>query len=465
MIKELTSKALALADQKSEITEQWGKYAHRKAANVAQQKSIWIAAKKEKDLQSIKIAVGAAAAVQFCNKRVIVQKIGNNYQHAGAWYCGKRYCSHCSNRKRRKILNRFSDFFASEKGKTILQDFDLGLFTVTLQHNKTNKRVDPYYKELSRHWNHALKYGAFKEFIAGGFYNTEHTYGKNGHHIHRHALVLIPRKYDLQENYQLIEEDLRKQWKQRTGGSHQIDLRPLGWDERTESCPPREKIRENISHHMMEITKYITKRDEKGVIAWEIVKAIEENNRSKFYGKFGILYKIRELNFTEDKWELLISGEQIKTSNNKKYLEKFVQKHNLENWEIREIVDPDHQEPKEPRELYIGTPYVRRKKSEITIGRSQYLKQKTKIRGIDQITIVRSGTDKEKRWKKDAITYEIKDLIRIEDNKDSFSKFKEMIRDDQYHWKLQKWSDLLSGNTVEQWKANRSGISVTYSKN
>jgi len=462
MIKELKSSPLGLAADHDQILDQWSKYAHRKSANVAQQTAIWRAAKSERDLADIKIAIGAASAVQFCNRRVIVEKIGNNYKHAGAWYCGKRYCAHCSNRKRRKILNRFNEFFGSEKGKKILENYDLGLFTVTLQHNKTNKRTRPYYDELSKHWNHALKYGSFKKFISGGFYNTEHTYTRNGHHIHRHALVLIPIQYNLGENYDLIESELRSQWKSRTNGSHQIDLRPLGYCERTHSAPPRQKVRDNLSHHMLEVTKYITKRDEKGVIDWEIIKAIEQNSRSKFYGKFGNLYKIRELNFTEDKWELIINDQQIRTSNNKKYLENFVAKNKLENWIIREIMDPEL-EAKEPRELYIGTPSVRRKKTIHKIEKTIYKTQKSKYLNKDLITVVRAGSESQNRWNKNAITYTIKDLIRIEDNRETFSNFKNMIRDDQYQWKLHKWSQIMSGNTVETWRSARSEFQ--YNKN
>ena len=461
MIKELKSSPLGLAAE-NQILDQWSRYAHRKSANVAQQTAIWQAAKIEKDLQDIKIAIGAASAVQFCNRRVIVEKIGGQYKHASAWYCGKRYCAHCSNRKRRKILNRFNDFFASEKGKKLLENYDLGLFTVTLQHNKNNKRTRPYYDELSKHWNHALKYGAFKKFIGGGFYNTEHTYTRNGHHIHRHALVLIPAQFNLANNYDLIEEELRAQWKSRTGGSHQIDLRPLGFCERTQSIPSRQKIRDNLSTHMLEVTKYITKRDEKGVIHWEVIKAIEKNSRSKFYGKFGNLYKIRELNFTEDKWELLVNDQQIKTSNNKQYLQNFVTKNKIENWIIREIVDPEELSA-DPRELYIGTPYVRRKKTthEIKKNRSKILK--TKYLGKDLITIVNYKSETETRWNKSAITYQIKDLIRIEDNRETFSRFKDMIREDQFNWKLHKWSQIMSGNTVEKWRSSRSEFQ--YNKN
>lgn len=425
-MKELTSKALALAPEKAEILNQWGKYAGRKASNVAQQENIWRNAKAQKDLHQIKKALSAAASLTFCNKRVIVEQKGAEFIHRGAWYCGKKYCAYCSNRKRRKILGRFTDFFSSEKGREILEHYDLGLFTVTLQHNKHNKRTEPYYAELSKHWRNALKYGAFKKFIKGGFYNTEHTYGRNGHHIHRHALVLIPRQYNVIDNFRLITEELRTQWSQRTGGSFQIDLRPLGYDELTESAPTRAQYVNNIGIHMLEVTKYITKRDKTGIIHYEIIKAIENNSRAKFYGRFGILHRIKELNL------------------------------NLE------TVEAEPAESKEPRKLFIGTPVVRQNKKLERYELPTKAKQVTKHNGRDLVRVINLPQTNKKTVVtyngKKAISYQIKDLIPIEDNKEALTKFKEQVREAVYFWKLEKWSKLLGGDTVIKWKANRTAM-------
>ena len=422
-MKELTTKALALAPVSAEILNQWGKYAGRKASNVAQQKNIWQNAKAQKDIYQTKKALNAAASLTFCNKRVIVEQKGGEFIHRGAWYCGKKYCAYCANRKRRKILNRFTDFFGSEKGREILENYDLGLFTVTLQHNKHNKRTEPYYQELSKHWRNALKYGAFKKFIKGGFYNTEHTYGKNGHHIHRHALVMIPRQFNLTDNFRLITEELRTQWSQRTGGSFQIDLRPLGYNELTESAPTRAQYVNNIGIHMLEVTKYITKRDNTGIIHYEIIKAIENNSRAKFYGRFGILHRIKELNL------------------------------NLE------IVETEPAASKEPRKLFIGTPVIKQNKKLVRHELPNKGKEVTKHNGREHIRVINLPQTNKKNivtyTDKSAISYQIKDLVPIEDNKEAMKEFQEHIRDAVYQWKLEKWSKLIGGYTVIKWKENR----------
>lgn len=425
MTNYVESRPLGLATKKRSVYDQWGIYGQRKGYNVKQQTVIWKEAKKTKDLQTLRIAIGSSAALQYCNRRVIVAKKGDSYQHVGAWYCGKRYCSFCSNRKRRKIFDRFNTFFATQKGKDILDKYDLGMFTVTLQHNTTDLRTDPYYKELSTHWNHAMKYGKFRQYIAGGFYNTEHTHGRNGHHIHRHALVLIPKQYKLRENWRTIQSQLRQQWESRTGGSFQIDLTPVGMNKQTGYIVPEYVVRRDLSNYLQEVTKYITKRNKGGVIKWEIIKAVEENSRSKFYGKFGILYKIRELNFTDDKWQLLHEGKQIKTSNNKKYLQEYIIKKDLKDAEVTEI-DPMIEPSDEIRELYIATPHVVRRK----------------VKGDD---------------KAHKISYSMKDMIPIPDSAEAFSMFKETIRDRVYEWKNEKWNKILTDMTVERWKSERSG--------
>lgn len=255
----------------------------------------------------------AASSLRFCNETMIVKKTANGFEKVNAWNCGKKYCAICAGKKRNKLMRRYLDFFESEKGKELLTEkYDLAMFTVTLQHNTKNLRVDPYYKELSEHWRNGLKYGAFKEYFAGGFYNTEHTYTKNGHHIHRHALVLIPKEFKLREGGYIIDEkgkrtgktnnsvkienELRDQWCKRTGGSFQIDLTPF-LEEKILKDGSIKKM--SLKDNLLEVTKYITKRGKGEIIPYQIIKAVDENCRQKFYNKFGVLYKVKELNLND----------------------------------------------------------------------------------------------------------------------------------------------------------------------
>ena len=414
-MKDLNTSALALADENTRVLDHWSRFGARKSTNSAQQRLIYRNAKSAKDPKEIATALKAAGSLYFCNRRVIVEKKRDQYSQAGAWYCGKKYCSYCSNRKRKKILNRFIDFFNSEKGKDMLKIYDLAMFTVTLKHSKNGLRKDPYYKELSTHFHNALKYGSFKKFIAGGFYNTEHTYSsRNGHHIHRHALILIPRNFNVGENFKTIEADLRSQWKLRTGGSFQIDLRPLGYDKFTESAPPRPVLLKNLNTHLLEVTKYITKRDEIGTINYQIIKAVEENSRSKFYGRFGILHKVKELNI---------------------------------NLEV--VIDPDA----EQRELYIATPVLKSKKVIEVHSTKIKTKSKTIKKGIEVLNYKEKPGAKIRTWKKFVYSYTFKDLVRLHDIKKEINDFNNATRSFLSSWKDEKFNKIRNGEVVEKFRA------------
>jgi len=418
-MNNLNTSALALAAEKSRIFKHWGKFGARKRANVAQQTLIYRHAKKTQNPKDLATALKAAGSLYFCNRRVIVEKQGNDYTQAGAWYCGKKYCSFCSNRKRRKLLTRFTDFFTSKEGAATLELYDLALFTVTLQHSKTGQRADPYYKELSTHWRNGLKYGAFKTYIKGGFYNTEHTYSnKNGHHIHRHALILVPRIFDVSKNFKKIETELREQWKSRTGGSFQIDLRPLGYSELHETAPPREQMIKNINLHLLEVTKYITKRDDLGTIKYEIIKAVEENSRSKFYGRFGVLHKIKALNL------------------------------NLKN-ELEIDVN------KPARELYIGTPVLVTKKINNEVKGVIKNKSKTTSKGIDTIKITTKQGQQINRFTREVVKYKIINLVPMADTPEAFKEFTANNRNLLYDWGGEKWNTFRQGYHVEKWKQSK----------
>ena len=403
----------------AEVLGIWGRWASRKDKNRNQERVIYKAAKDTSNLETRGMLLKAAAALYWCGRRQIVEQRGTQYVPVGAYNCGKKYCSHCSRKKRNKILSRFAEFFKSDAGTDILRNYDLALFTVTLSHNKTGKRSTPYYKELSTHFRNALKYGSFKDYIAGGFYNTEHTYGKNGHHIHRHALVLIPRQYDVITNFKTIEEKLRKQWKERTGDSFHVDLRPLGYDENTRSAPPRNLIQQHIVNYLLEVTKYITKRDKgTGAIPVQVVAAVEQFNRSKFYGRFGILHRVKALNL------------------------------NIEEVEI--------QEAKEPRTLYIGTPYVHlRKKRYASKIIKNHIKHQIDAAGRETTTVRKEIQGEAPRWEKFATSYQMKDLVPMADTREAAAKFKEDIRNCIYEWKREKWSKLCEGMTVDKWKEQK----------
>jgi len=402
--------------------EKWTKLAIRRKANETQGRYLYRIAKHAPTVEDRHISLKAAASMHFCNARQIVEKKGAEYTPVGSWNCGKKYCAVCSNKKRVKLLGLFSDYFDSAPGMEILKDFDLALFTVTLQHTKDGLRAAPYYKELSTHFRNALKYGAFKKVIAGGFYNTEHTYTKNGHHIHRHALILIPKKFDVFNDYLNLETQLREQWKSRTGGSFQIDLRPLGFDRKNNTATPRGAVLKHIKTHLLEITKYITKRDNSGLIDWNIIKAVEQNSRSKFYGRFGILHKVKELNLNQERENVVVD------------------------------------ESPEPRQLFTCNIYVKFQKDYFSRTATRRKITPHRINNIpaQKITVVKGETIIS--WKKSGISYTCKNLAPFDDTAEGRRNFKKQIALDSFRWRCEKYDKLREGYTVKTWKQNREAL-------
>jgi hypothetical protein len=229
----------------------------------------------------------AERSLKYCNDTHIINE---KNEFLGAWYCGKRFCRICEQRRRNKILNRYLNFFdKTTYGEQIKAEYDFCMLTLTLEHHATGLRAAPYYKELSTHLANGLKYGALKKYIAGGWYNTEHTYNNNeGHHIHRHLIVLIKKDFNVYENKIQIENEIRDHWKQRTGGSWVIDLSPFNYD--------KEKEPQTFDSFILETTKYMTAAtfDESGKfepVPVQVIRAVQDNSRLKFFSRFGILYR------------------------------------------------------------------------------------------------------------------------------------------------------------------------------
>lgn len=440
----------------------WGRLKLRQKTNTEQQKYLYKVAKQTRSVETRFLALKAAGALHFCNSRHIVEKSGEDYLPVGAWNCGKKYCAVCANKKRVKLLRIFRKFFCPDQeiqecrekmehkrgdelaalqkelaflqqGPDMLKKYDLALFTVTLQHSKKGLRSSPYYKELGTHFRNALKYGSFKKIIAGGFYNTEHDYTtKNGHHIHRHALVLIPREFDVMHNYEDLTARLREQWAHRTGGSFQIDLKPLGYDSQYDQVTPRQNVVKDLPRHLLEITKYITKRDTSGLIDWQIIESVEKHNRAKFYGRFGILHKVKQLNLNQEKEEV----DEISA---------------------------------EKKELFTCSIYVKFAKERITkVAVKRSRKGLYRTAGDPSPPITQNGVQliQHKKttgaeivsWRKIGVSYEARNLAPFENTKESRQKFKENIGLLYFCWRRDKVTDLANGFTVDKWQENRDAL-------
>jgi len=404
-------------DQPPDFLNYWGKKSWKGEQNKKQQKYLYRIAKQAENWEDRNIALKACTSVHWCNRQLIVEKRGDQMIPVGAWNCGKKYCSYCASKKRRKLLSRYAEFFKSENGIDILKKYDLALFTVTLRHNKETIRTEPYYQELQNHFRNALKYGAFKKYIAGGFYNTEHTYGDQGHHIHRHALLLIPKEFNLEWNFQQMNEELKAQWLSRTGDSFQVDLRPLGYKEDEDFVPHYENdpSGEQLTKDLLEVTKYIVKRGKNEIIPWEIVKAVEQNCRAKFYGRFGILYNVKDLNLNR--------------------VEEEQEEENKVEGELCEV-PPEDETPIVPPEYY----------------RVSGLKVKTK-----EEIIYRNTGGKGKKITV-AISYQFRNQMKIPDDPDMLLKFQKEMHLAIFKWKLAKVDNWNRGFDAQKWREQRIAL-------
>jgi len=255
----------------------------------------------------------SAAVLNNCGRWHVANKLGDQWDHVHSFNCKKKYCPRCHGKKQSKMVQRFTEFFEStESGKNLLATHDVAILTLTLRHNQ-NTRQGWYFKELQKHFANLLKYGTFKKYLAGGIYNTEVTHSKtNGFHIHRHAVVFVPKCHQFKDGVvgswfqddkgkwkfvwtdRQIMNEIKSAWMKKTGDSFMVDIKPIN---------PNTGLIKNI----LEVFKYTGKpyKDSKGnkVMPAEVVEQLEKNSREKFHNKFGIVYKIKDLNINFSKEE------------------------------------------------------------------------------------------------------------------------------------------------------------------
>lgn len=239
-----------------------------------------------------------------CGQWHIVRQYGaDEWEAVGGWHCKLKCCPRCQKKRAGLLASRYLAWLESMEASKLLEDYDLGLFTVTLRHGE-GSRKGWYHKELQTHFRNSLKYGDFNAIIKGGAYQDEVTLTANGFHIHRHCLVLVPKEMGLATsgNYvkagkgwrwkpenTILRDRLKKAWEARTGDSFQVDLRPLN---------PNQDIKRALS----EVFKYLAKPDKKTrLIAPEIALEFAKHPEARFYGRFGILYKIAALKINLDR--------------------------------------------------------------------------------------------------------------------------------------------------------------------
>lgn len=245
----------------------------------------------------------AQARLDNCGRSFLVEKLpGKPYNYLNSYHCKQKFCPRCRRAKVDKWAARFSEFFETESEAVLgmLKDYDFAVLTVTLKHDRHTTRAGWYFDELKTHYRNALKYGAFNKYIKASLYSTEVTHGAKGFHIHRHAVVLIPKEYGMRDGGKAgawkqdkagrwkfkwknswVRKELRDSWHKRTGDSFEVDIRPFN------SKVPMVK-------NLREVLKYI-EFDEHGTVSPEIVEQMVTHKREKWTGRTGLFSKIKEL--------------------------------------------------------------------------------------------------------------------------------------------------------------------------
>jgi len=248
----------------------------------------------------------AAANLESCGRSFLIEKKpGKALKYIHSFHCKQKFCPRCRKLKSDALSNRLLAFFeliqedkaAREEKRNLLENYDLAMLTVTLAHGPGKARNGWYFEELKTHYRNALKYGAFNKYIKGSIYSTETTVTSNGFHIHRHALVLVPKtagikqtgtwtqtatgKWQFEQHDRTIQDRLRAQWYKRTGDSWNVDIRPLN---------PHTPFLKNVR----EVLKYI-EYDQEGSVNPVLCAQIVSHKREKWSGRTGELAKVGAL--------------------------------------------------------------------------------------------------------------------------------------------------------------------------
>ena len=142
--------------------------------------------------------------------------------------CRSRYCLICSKIKSTQLTKNFINSISKAEHKDWFVSRHFYLITYTLKHD-LNTRTYNYMSELKTYIDKFLRSKVIKQIFQvvkpshdyGGFYSTELTIGKNGHHIHCHMLICSkPLKRPIVE----VARTLKNKWFELTGDSDQIDI-------------------------------------------------------------------------------------------------------------------------------------------------------------------------------------------------------------------------------------------------
>lgn len=245
----------------------------------------------------------AQARLDNCGRSFLVERQpGKPMQYLHSYHCKQKFCPRCRRAKIDKWAARFSEYFETESEECLgmLKDYDFAVLTVTLRHDRHKTRQGWYFDELKTHYRNSLKYGAFRKYIHASLYSTEVTHGSKGFHIHRHAVVLIPKEYGMRDGGKAgtwiqgkngkwrfkwrnswVRKELRDAWHKRTGDSFEVDVRPFN-------------AKVPMVKNLREVLKYI-EFDGEGTVAPEVVEQIVTHKREKWTGRTGLFSKIKEL--------------------------------------------------------------------------------------------------------------------------------------------------------------------------
>lgn len=139
-----------------------------------------------------------------CGSHTLIRENADKTTYIGAHTCKHKLCPICNSERKKQLRRKYLRFFEKNvlevkikgekelKSHNIRESYDFQHLTLTLPHPDGKfAGSEIYIDSLVSKFNFLRKQEYWKENVAAGEYAVEFTRGKNGYHIHLHALLLV----------------------------------------------------------------------------------------------------------------------------------------------------------------------------------------------------------------------------------------------------------------------------------
>lgn len=138
--------------------------------------------------------------------------------------CKNRFCTVCNTATSKDVRSKLYQFFG--KNGDLLKTKDFCHLTLTVPHSEDGgfKGEEFYLSTLLSLFNQLRRMKAWKELVYAGESGVEITKGKNGLHIHIHALLLLNKA---KQNRNRLHKAILLRWNKLTAGATQATSFPI----------------------------------------------------------------------------------------------------------------------------------------------------------------------------------------------------------------------------------------------